>query len=152
MHEMLGNQYFMVRNFIAAQNEFEIASKENPTNLKIKKKLVVCLTQTGKVKKAFELFAEIAKIDLEIIFNTHPIMDDCPCPELIPIIENQQQLNHNSVDYCLTMGILWAYCDKNHSLEYFKKALQIDPTNSNISLLVFRIENYLTNQTQELSS
>jgi len=142
MHEMLGNQYFMIRNFKEAQNEFEIAITQHPNNHKIKKKLIVCYTQNGKTEKALELFYIVARIDINIIFNTDVVKDDCPCPELIPLIENHEKLNTNSLDYFLTMGILWAFCDKYRSLEFFSKAKELSPNNEIISSILNIFHNH----------
>ncbi|MCX7874713.1 MAG: hypothetical protein N2321_00955 [Melioribacteraceae bacterium] len=136
MHEMLGNQYFMVRNFNSAVDEFEIAMVEQPNNFKIKKKLVVSYTQIGKPQKALELFLIISQKDINIIFNTDLVKDDCPCPELIPLIESKEKLNENSFDFYITLAILWAFCDKYRSLEYFNKAKLISPNNKILNEII----------------
>ncbi len=126
----------MVRNFLSAVNEFEIAMKEHPNNDKIKKKLIVSYTQVGKVQKALDLFYFISQKDLSIIFNTDVIQDDCPCPELIPLIETKEKLNENSFDFYITLAILWAFCDKYKSYEYFKKAKSISSKNEKLDSIM----------------
>ncbi|MEW6004022.1 MAG: hypothetical protein AB1695_01785 [Stygiobacter sp.] len=136
MHEMLGNQYFMVRNFLAAVEQFEIAINDHPNNDKLKKKLIVSYTQIGKTLKALDLFYEVSKKDITIIFNTDVAKDDCPCPELIPLIESQEKLNENSFDFYITLAILWAYCDKYKSYEYLKKAKSLSLKNEKLDSII----------------
>jgi nitrogen-specific signal transduction histidine kinase len=96
----------------------------------------------NKTEKALELFYIVARIDINIIFNTDVVKDDCPCPELIPLIENHEKLNTNSLDYFLTMGILWAFCDKYRSLEFFSKAKELSPDNEIISSILNIFHNH----------
>lgn len=145
MHEMLGNQYFMVRNFSEAANQFEIAVKEHPDNYKIKKKLIVSYTQIGKVGNALELFYNLIQKDINIIFNTDIINDDCPCPELIPLIQNKEKLNENSSDYYIILAILWSFCDKYKSLEYFNKANNLSPNNNILKSILNTFNDHLNN-------
>lgn len=143
MSEMLGNQYFMVRNYRAAKNEFELALKKNPLQNNLKKKLIVCYTQTGKVKQAIDMFNELISENIGIIIDTDPIKDDCPCPELVEQIEKLKDTHTNSLDYHLILGIVWLYCDVNKSLEYFLKAKQLEASDNNIHKTIQIIENYL---------
>ena len=143
MSEMLGNQYFMVRNYRAAKNEFELALKKNPLQNNLKKKLIVCYTQTGKVKQAINMFNELISENIGIIIDTDPIKDDCPCPELVEQIEKLKDTHTNSLDYHLILGIVWLYCDVNKSLEYFLKAKQLEASDNNIHKTIQIIENYL---------
>lgn len=143
MSEMLGNQYFMARNYSAAQKEFEEVLSKYPGNRSTKKKLVVCYTQTGKVKEAFSYFTELVKEDIEFIVKTDPIKDDCPCPELVDELEPKNKDNVDSFDYNLIMGILWLYCDINHSNHYFSKLKELDPDNAEVELVLSSIQSYL---------
>ena len=127
MSEMLGNQYFMARNYSAAQQQLEEVILKDPLNKSAKKKLIVCYTQTGKVKEAIQYFNDLISEDIEFIVNTHPIDDDCPCPELVEKIEGQKLANSDSADYHLILGIIWLYCDINKSIEHFTKAKEIAP-------------------------
>ena len=143
MHEMLGNQYFMIRNFSAAKQEFELAMEDYPGNLKIKKKLIVCYTQTGDVARAFRLFKELVETDIEIIVNTHPVADDCPCPELIPIIEKQEAISINPFEANLILAMLWLYCDKENSMRYFLKAQAQKSENTELAEVISKVRTYL---------
>jgi len=146
MNEMLGNQYFMARNYRAAQDEFELAIKKDPTLNRLKKKLIICYTQTGKVKQAIDLFIELISEHIELIIDTDPIRDDCPCPDLVEQIEKLKDSHTNSLDYHLILGIVWLYCDVNKSIEYFIKARQLEPADPRINKTIQIIENYLQHQ------
>ncbi len=143
MSEMLGNQYFMARNYSAAQREFEEVLSKYPDNRSAKKKLVVCYTQTGRLKESFEYFLELVKSDIEFIVKTDPIKDDCPCPELIDKLEPKNKDVIDSFDYNLIMGIIWLYCDITHSQSYFTKLKELDPSNAEIELVLTSIRSYL---------
>lgn len=137
---MLGNQFFMVRNYPAAQKELEEVILKDPRNICVKKKLVICYTQTGKLKEAIKLFAELVNENIEFIINTDPALDDCPCQELIEKIENYNHQDETSYNNLLVLAIIWLYCDKIKSLEYFKKLHELEPNDPLINQSIFRIE------------
>lgn len=143
MSEMLGNQYFMARNYSDAMRELEEVLIKHPSNKNVKKKLIVCYTQTGKVNKALDFFYELIKEDIEFIINTNPVHDDCPCPELVQLIEKKKVGNVTSPYFNIISGIIWLYCDPNKSLEYFIKSLGIEPNNQNIKNITQIIKNYI---------
>lgn len=118
MHEMLGNQYFLVRKYPEARNELELALKDNPTALSIKKKLIICHIQTASISRALNLFYEVISENIDSIINTDPIIENCPCPQLIYELENTM-LPMNSELQALSLGMLWLYCDIHQSLKYF---------------------------------
>jgi pentatricopeptide repeat protein len=147
MSEMLGNQYFMARNYSAAQQQLEEVILKDPLNKSAKKKLIVCYTQTGKVKEAIQFFNDLISEDIVFVINTNPIDDDCPCPELVEKIEGQKLANSDSADYHLILGIIWLFCDINKSIGYFIKAKEIAPGDKNIDFAVNVISDYLARHT-----
>ncbi len=132
MSEMLGNQYFLSRNFFKAQEAYEKVLEAEPQNDYVKKRLIVCFTQTGKILKAFDLFFDIVKKDIEIITSTDLVADDCPCPELIRKYENVKPNSECSRDAKLMLGMLWLYCNTQTSLEFFDNILSEEKTDSRI--------------------
>jgi hypothetical protein len=120
MNEMLGNQFFMVRRYCDALKEFEETYRKNPTIKSVRKKLIICYIKTNRVKEAFNLFIELVFEDLEFIINTDPILDDCPCPDIIYEIENSIETD-NQDEKTLALGMLWLFCDKNKSIKYFSE-------------------------------
>lgn len=119
MSEMLGNQYFLSRNFSKAKEAYEKVLESEPENDFIKKRLIICHTQTGEIKKAFELFYEVVKRNIELITKTDIVADDCPCPELISRYGNIKPDEECSYDSKLMLGILWLYCSIEKSFEFF---------------------------------
>ena len=127
MNEMLGNQYFMARNYLGAANAFQEVLKEDPSNINARKKLIIAFTQIGKFTQAVDLFTKFISENIDSILETDPIKDDCPCPELVHNLEHLT--THGSVSFTTyeTLGVLWLYCDINKSIEYFNKALSLKP-------------------------
>jgi pentatricopeptide repeat protein len=123
MSEMLGNQYFLSRNFSKAKEAYEKVLESEPQNDFIRKRLLICYTQTGEINKAFELFYEILKRDIELITNTDIVADDCPCPELVKRYGNIKPTDECSRDSRVMLGILWLFCSIEKSLEFFESLL-----------------------------
>lgn len=142
MSEMLGNQYFMARNYTQAMREFEEVVSKYPANLSIKKKLVVCYTQAGKVDRALKIFNELILEDIDFVANTHPEDDDCPCHELVKIIEKESDNNLLSADFNLILGMIWFYCDISKSIFYFSKSLEYRQNDASISSILDLITEY----------
>ncbi len=121
MNEMLGNQYFMARNYPAAKIELEKGFALTPENKGIKRKLIVCNIMTNDLSKAYSLFHELVAEDVEFIIIADAVKDDCPCPEII------EEFDHNfnpqsEFDYNLIHGMLWLYCNPKKSLDYLRMA------------------------------
>lgn len=150
MSEMLGNQYFMARKYTDALAELEPCLAEDPQNKSIKRKLVICYTQTGKNQKAMDLFIELVDQDIEFILTADPIKDDCPCNELVENLE-KQNLPENGEFYTLS-GILWLYCDLQSSIDVFEKALTFDLENKTLQYLIKKLNFYKDQKSLKLSS
>lgn len=129
MSEMLANHYFLVRNFLPAKNLFEKILSKEKSNTAIKKKLIICYVIIGEIKKALDLFISLIEENIEVILNTDPKSEDCPCPDLISQIEQQQNFFKDESDHYIGLGILWLYCSLEKSLEYFNKLLALSPKN-----------------------
>lgn len=146
---MLGNQYFMARNYIAAANAFQKVLIEDPNNINARKKLIIAFTQIGKYNKAVDLFYSFISNHLNNIIETDPIKDDCPCPELVHNLEHLTQRGDESFTTYEVLGILWLYCDIHKSIECFKKALKIKPkdekANAILVILNKRLNELLAN-------
>lgn len=119
MSEMLGNQYFLSRKYSEAINELEETLQKYPTNKSAKKKLIICYVKTGKIFTALGLFEELVMEDVDCIINTDPILDDCPCPEIIYEIENMVAYQDEN-EKAVALGMLWLYCDLDSSINHFE--------------------------------
>jgi len=130
--EMLGNKYFLARNYNLAAVNFQETLKSDPINKAIRKKLIICYTQTGQVKKAFDIFYLLAKEDIEFIIDTDLVADDCPCEELTKKYGNILPYENESVDLKLMLAMLWLYCSTQRSLKFFKQLITEIPDDKRI--------------------
>ena len=136
MSEMLGNQYFLARNYARAASELHDALKSDSKNKAIRRKLIICYTQIDEITKALDTFISLIKEDIEFIINTDPISDDCPCPELVYDMEQKLDNNQKSLDFNLILGMLWLYCNVEKSFYYFNRVLQIDPDYTKVKVVL----------------
>ena len=149
MNEMLGNQYFMARNYLGAANAFQEVLKEDPSNINARKKLIIAFTQIGKFTQAVDLFTKFISENIDRILETDPIKDDCPCPELVHNLEHLSTHGSESFTTYETLGILWLYCDINKSIEYFKKALALKPKDDNVNGILILLNKKLSENTKK---
>ena len=143
MHEMLGNQYFMARNYLGAASVFQNVLKDDPTNVNARKKLIISYTQIGKFTQAVDLFSSFIDENIDKIIETDPIKDDCPCPELVHNLEHLTQQGNESFTTYQTLGILWLYCDITKSIKYFEKALELKPKDEKANAILLLINKKL---------
>ncbi len=150
MHEMLGNQLFMARNYPSAARHLEKALQVHPGNKAIRRKLVICYTQTRETERALDVFLSLIEDDIDYIINTDPVSDDCPCPEIVFNLEDELHGMETAFRDNLVLGMLWLYCDTERAWEYFHKALAQRPDNpkikSALAIIKARIPN--TNPTK----
>jgi tetratricopeptide (TPR) repeat protein len=137
---MLGNKYFLARNYDNAAKNFQYALQADPINKFAKKKLIICYTQIGQIKKAFENFYQLVKEDINFIIATDPIADDCPCVELTNKYGNILPYENESYDLKLMLAMLWLYCSAEKSLDFFKRILVENPGDPRIKEVVSLIE------------
>ncbi len=142
MSEMLGNRYFLARQFDKAIPYLEEALAQNPTIDKIKKKLVVCLIQIGQIERAISLFHEIILKNPHTIIDTDAYYDDCPCAELIPLWEKKLNMKEDSVECMKIMGMLTLYCDVKKSRSYFKKAISLSEKPARLKSILDHIQSF----------
>jgi len=129
MDEMLGNHYFLARNYAKAADLLENALRSDPKSKQMRRKIIICYAQTGQTDKAMKVFLSLIKEDIDFVINTDPVDDDCPCPELVFQMENEHQEDQSSKDYFLILGMLWLYCDLYRSNDYFNQAAEMAPDN-----------------------
>lgn len=140
MSEMLANSYFISRNFAKALPLFEKELHSGKDSEKLKKKLIICYLALGRVDEAFHFFYELVSKDPNIIIDTDPYWDDCPCPEMVRTFEGNKNVDLNSARVSLTLGMLYLFCDLNRSIRYFEKAAISDPKNLKLSSLLQRLK------------
>ena len=143
LSEMLGNKYFLSRNYQLAASVYSKIHISQPNNLLVIKRLIICLTQIGEIRKAFDFFYKLVKKDVSIIINTDPIADDCPCSELIEKYGKIFPYEDNSTDLKFLLGILWLYCNPSRSVQFFEQLLRENPDEIRYKEIVLIINKYL---------
>lgn len=138
--EMLGNKYFLARNYENAAVNFQHTLQKDPINKSIKKKLIICYTQIGQIQKAFENFHQLVKEDINFITETDPIADDCPCLELTEKYGSVLPYEDGSYDLKLMLAMLWLYCSAEKSFEFFKRIIVENPGDTRIKEITSLIE------------
>ncbi len=142
MSEMLGNQYFMARNYKEAVRELEPVYLKDSSNKSVRRKLIIGYTQIGKIKKSLELFTSLVKEDVQYIITADPVFDDCPCTELkkglkdLPIETVSPEVN-------IFNGILWLFCDPKISIKFLQEAIKDLKDNAEIKESIEIIEKSL---------
>ena len=144
MSEMLGNQYFLARNYASAAKNLQYALDIEPLNKPVRKKLIICYSQVGEIQKALNIFFNLIVEDIDCIINTDPVGDDCPCPELVTHYGTILPYEENSSDLKMMLGMLWLYCDTNKSLSFFKSVEKIKPEDKRIKSITEILENKLS--------
>ena len=152
MSEMLGNQYFMTRKYQSALNQFEDTIEEHPENMNVRKKLIICYTQTKQLEKAIKLFTETLHENPDSIIDTDLLKDDCPCPDLISTIENKLKNNLENYSYSTfqALGILWLYCNLKKSIENFERAVNLKPENKEMNTILTILKRKLADSKNSL--
>ena len=144
MSEMLGNQYFLARNYASAAKNLQYALDIEPLNKQVRKKLVICYSQIGEIQKALTIFHNLILEDIDSIIDTDPIGDDCPCPELVTHYGTILSYEENSTDLKIMLGMLWLYCDVEKSLSFFKSAEKMRLGDERIRSISSIIENRIS--------
>ena len=140
MFEMLGNQFFLVRNYPRAAEMLEKALLVRRGDKQLRRKLIICYTQLGEVAKALSYFCDLIEEDLDFIINIDPVAEDCPCPHLLQNMERLRRQNYESFDFAVILGILYLFCDAKKSARYFRKAQAIEPENPYLARVMGVIE------------
>jgi hypothetical protein len=126
-----------------AASTYSKVYSSNPHNLSVRKKLIICLIQTGELSKAFDFFYHLVQKNIEFIIKTDPKSEDCPCSELTDKYGKILPYEENSADLKLLLGILWLYCDAKKSLSFFIQLSTIHPEENRYEEIIFEINKYL---------
>ena len=133
---MLANYHFIIGNYCTAIPELEVELSKNPSNYINKKKLIICYTQSNKLSKAIKHFIELLQEDINLIIDTDVEYEDCPCPDLIAMLENGTIQREGDLNLFVELGILWLYCDRDESVKYFLRAQKLDPSDKLINKIL----------------
>lgn len=144
MSEMLGNFYFHQRKFLSAQRQLEQSLKFNSSD-SIKKKLIICYTQSGLLCEAIKMLHDLINRDINLITKTNIKEENCPCADLIYEIENSPNFTRDDYEQMLMLGILWLYCDIYKSKFYFSLACELNQSDNLVLKIFSMISNCVNN-------
>jgi tetratricopeptide (TPR) repeat protein len=139
---MLGNRYFIARDFEKALEQYRPVLELSKADNKIMKRVIICYIQVGQLDKALQYFFKLVDEDPAIIMNTDPYLDDCPCPEVIPEWKDKLQKNKNSHHITKALGMLYLYCDLEKAILYFSQCYQIVPQDKIIYSILQKLEHH----------
>jgi pentatricopeptide repeat protein len=142
MSEMLGNQYFLVRNFEKALQQFEKVAEEGHLNEKIRKKMIICYCEVGNVDAALALFEKVITENIDLIVLTDIVSEDCPCPELLERMKWYEKIAANSFDFNCIIGMLNLYCNIDESIKYFLRSRSLQPADLRVNRILKLIKAY----------
>lgn len=149
MSEMLGNHYFLVRNYEEAIKAYEKAFPDRLPN-EATKKLIICHLAKNNFETAKLLFSKIISEDPYILIKTDIKKEDCPCPELIGEFESKITTKSTVFDF-IRLGMLWIYCDAEVSLNYFRRAKEITHENKFIDETIIKINSIINKTNKEVN-
>ncbi|MHB8339031.1 MAG: hypothetical protein ACYDEE_16570 [Ignavibacteriaceae bacterium] len=136
MSEMIGNQYFLVRQYNLAAKEFENSIHAEDYNVQILQKLIICYTMVNKPGKALNLFLSLINNNIDLIINQKNESINYPCKEIILRIENGEVGYEDDFTFFYVLGMLNFFCDLNNSLKYFQKANKINSKDIRITIII----------------
>lgn len=140
MSLMLGNRYFLDRDYARAIPLLEAAVGEDPGCLGAWKKLIIAHQQVGDLERALGCFEEIVSRDPRSIIDTDPDEEDCPCPELCTALEKRLPWSPDPCSVLLSLAMLEAYCDLSKSLRYFRRAIALRPAEERLARICRALE------------
>ncbi|MCL4549696.1 MAG: hypothetical protein M1495_14125 [Bacteroidetes bacterium] len=152
MSEMLGNYHFITRNYSSALIELESSIIQSPADFYLRKKLIICYTQTNNLLKALELFLSLVKENIDCIVEIGFEEEYCPCHNLIADLERGTIKRIIEYELLIELGILWLYCDITQSLNYFLKVQQINQNDSRINQIVRILESKMEKKSKRRKS
>ena len=142
MSEMLGNQYFLSRQFDRALHHLEKVLEQEPGNDRVKKKLIICYCETGHVRAAMRLFENVLETNISLIVDTDVVSEDCPCPDILERMNWYRKVAANSADFHSILGMLHLYCNISESINSFEKATQLNPDDDLLADILNRIRSF----------
>lgn len=148
MNEMLANQYFIVERFEDAYQQFEEVLKVNPSNVLVKKRLILCYIYLGKVEQAFELFTEVLTTNINILIENEIDVYDQPCKRMIHKLQNLSS-DITDTDKLTQLGILWMYCNVNTSKIYFEQLINKIPNDKKLTTILTIINHFISQSYKE---
>jgi tetratricopeptide (TPR) repeat protein len=129
MEKMLGNQYFMARNFKEAFQYLARAHARAPGDIAVLRNLVICEVVVGRLPGALNHLLALLHAAPQVLHEGCLDVDGCPCPDILTqwSIHPPNELSQSA--YLLSMGILALFCDRELAKAYLRQAQRLDPGN-----------------------
>lgn len=127
MSEMIGNYFFLTHSYARAVPVLEAILQREPENPRARKKLVIAYIETGRLRDGFRLYERIMTHNPQIILNTDPEAEDCPCPQLVDDIARGLRHFDDPANRFIVMGIYSSYCNAPSARAHFESYLQLIP-------------------------
>lgn len=137
---MLGNRYFLDRDYARAIPLLEAAVADDPGNFGARKKLVISYLQVGELDRSLGSFEEILRQDPRIIIDTDPEEEDCPCPALCAALEKRLPWSSDPFPALVGLAVLEAYCDLPKALRYLRRAIALRPAEERLARIQRALE------------
>jgi hypothetical protein len=141
MSEMLGNRYFLGRNFRSAALQYEdTLHKINTIDIEVVKKLIVCYTKVNRTDDALNYYYSLLK---KIQYSTDNLIienEDCPYKKIIEELIIEMELEGLQYSTSIKLGILNSYCSSTNGIKYFKKALEFSRNKKIIKQIINILE------------
>ena len=120
MCEMLGNHFFLLKEYDNAKHIYEELLNSSKFNISIKIKLILCLIATNKIKKAFSIFYDLIINNSWVLLNSDLVINKNICSEMI--YSSKKNINNfkKKSDFFMVLGMLYAFVDTNYSIRYFR--------------------------------
>ncbi len=140
MDRMLGNQYFMARNYAKAIVSLERAMRQYPDDLSISRKLIISYIANHNLHAAIDKLKVFSNKFSDLVFIDGLADANCPCPKLLDEWKNEPPKSVTQADYYIALGILELFCGNQNGCLYFEKAKDISPDQELINELLSELK------------
>ena len=142
MSEMLGNRYFMARQFALALPHLQTAVEKAPGNARARQKLVVCYLAADMLNAALSHFIRLFDQAPTLALMADPDMEICPCRELLASFSQTMAGRQRTARDYLTLGLLRASSDLPQAIDDLQRARDMTGEFTTLSDLIGRLENW----------
>jgi tetratricopeptide (TPR) repeat protein len=132
MSLMLGNRYFLDRDYARAVPLLEAALAETPDAPRVLKRLVISYVQLEDFELALERLERVLTTSPRTVIDTDPDEEDCPCPALCAALERRLSPGPASYPILLGLGILELYCDLQRARRHLLQAYDLRPVETRL--------------------
>lgn len=133
MSLMLGNRYFLDRDYARAVPLLEAARAETPEAARVLKRLVIAYVQLEELELALDRLELVLSRSPRAVIDTDPDEEDCPCPALCAAFERRLGSGPATYSVVLGLGILELYCDLQRARRHLRQAHDLRPAEARLT-------------------